>query len=135
MTTQGGRKQDSIWLQFERVIVPGKSGCRAICKSCNKEMMGIVSRMKDHYNQCNNINPVVPACPEPIEKPFPWMAKMPKKEASKSSSLSTFLTKTTSSEKHAIDLQLARFIYATNCPFNLVEYNEFKRLCEMLRPR
>ena len=38
----GGRRQDVIWLKFERTITPGKSGSKATCKSCRKQMQGIV---------------------------------------------------------------------------------------------
>ena len=47
-----GRKQDSCWQYFEKSTVPGKSGSRATCKSCNKEMQGLVVRMKVHLAQC-----------------------------------------------------------------------------------
>ena len=48
----GGRKQDPIWLHFERSTIPDKAGCRATCKYCKKLMMGIVEIMKTHMSQC-----------------------------------------------------------------------------------
>ncbi|CAH1977235.1 unnamed protein product [Acanthoscelides obtectus] len=44
------------------------------------------------------------------------------------------VVKTTCSEKKNIDIQVARFDYATSCAFRAVEHPEFKRLMEMLRP-
>ena len=52
----GGRKQDCIWMEFERSFIPGIAGVKAKCKSCSKEMMGIVSRMKKHIVQCKDLN-------------------------------------------------------------------------------
>ena len=48
--------------------------------------------------------------------------------------MKTFVKTTTANEKQAIDVQVARFIYATNSSFNLVENEEFLALIEMLRP-
>ena len=47
-----GRKQDIIWLNFDRVVVPGKKGYRAKCKKCAKEMQGLVVRLKQHSAAC-----------------------------------------------------------------------------------
>ena len=100
----GGRKQDTIWMQYDRVNIPGKSSYRAICRSCKKEMQGLVARMKDHYSQCHNeINKEDSACPQPTSTvtPFPWI---PKKQTSTVAPITNYITKTSSSEKHAIDL-------------------------------
>ncbi|XP_076050454.1 uncharacterized protein LOC143031004 isoform X2 [Oratosquilla oratoria] len=45
-----GRKKDPIWFSFERTK-KGK-GHRARCKNCNKEIQGIVHRMKRHLQLC-----------------------------------------------------------------------------------
>lgn len=46
-----GRKKDPIWISFER-ISKGK-GYRAKCKSCKKEIQGVLDRMKKHLEVCN----------------------------------------------------------------------------------
>lgn len=51
-----GRKSDSIWNYFEKSIaLPGRKGCRAVCKKCGKSMEGQVARMKKHYDKCLSI--------------------------------------------------------------------------------
>lgn len=48
-----GRKKDPIWIYFkEKNTISGK-GVKAICKSCNIEMMGIVARMRKHKEICS----------------------------------------------------------------------------------
>ncbi len=39
-----GRKKDPIWVPFQRVK-KGK-GYRAVCKTCNMEIQGVLERMK-----------------------------------------------------------------------------------------
>lgn len=48
--------------------------------------------------------------------------------------LDSFVTKTTRSEKEILDEQIARFIYATNSSFRVVEHEEFKKTVQLLRP-
>lgn len=48
-----GRTRDPVWLHFEEKIIPGLKGSKAVCKSCRKEMQGIVKRMKVHNQKCN----------------------------------------------------------------------------------
>lgn len=52
----------------------------------------------------------------------------------KSCRLDSFVTKTTKAEKEVLDEQIARFIYATNSSFRLVEHEEFKKTLQLLRP-
>ena len=53
-----GRKQDCVWLYFDKIKVVGKAGCRATCKKCGKEMQGLVARMKQHYDSCTDAHTV-----------------------------------------------------------------------------
>ena len=48
--------------------------------------------------------------------------------------LDGFVTKTTKSEKEVLDEQIARFIYATNSSFRLVEREQFIKMIRLLRP-
>ena len=52
----------------------------------------------------------------------------------KGKGLSSFVVRTSSTEKSAIDEQVARTIYATNSPFRFVEHPEFQKLMSMMRP-
>lgn len=46
-----GRKRDSIWEHFiELPKVIGKTGIRAKCRYCDKELQGLVARLKLHHN-------------------------------------------------------------------------------------
>ncbi|XP_060546381.1 uncharacterized protein LOC132711450 [Pantherophis guttatus] len=45
-----GRKRDPVWQYFNEVPLPiGKAGMCANCKHCNKEMQGLVARMRQHH--------------------------------------------------------------------------------------
>ena len=58
----------------------------------------------------------------------------PTKKQKTSVSIGSYIIKTSPEERNALDLQIARLVYATNSPFTLVEHKEFKKLIEMLRP-
>ena len=53
---------------------------------------------------------------------------------SKKQIMSQFIHRTTCSEKEQIDLQMAKYISATNTPFSAVQNSEFKKLVQLLRP-
>ena len=46
------RHTDPVWNNFVKIVTVGKTGSRAKCKSCNKEIQGIVSRLKLHTLSC-----------------------------------------------------------------------------------
>lgn len=47
-----GRKKDAVWIYFdEKKSASGKFN-KAVCKRCNKELMGLVARMKQHLETC-----------------------------------------------------------------------------------
>jgi len=46
-----GRKKDVIWHYY--IEKQGKKSKRAVCKKCGKEMQGLTSRMKSHFNKCS----------------------------------------------------------------------------------
>lgn len=48
-----GRKEDSIWQFYIKKTERNKLGCRAVCKKCNKEIQGLVQRLKAHHEICN----------------------------------------------------------------------------------
>lgn len=47
-----GRKEDSVWQFYLKTTDSKKSGCRATCKNCKKEIQGIVQRLKAHREIC-----------------------------------------------------------------------------------
>mgnify|MGYP000117808826 CR=1 FL=1 len=56
------------------------------------------------------------------------------KSSGSSSSLDTFITRTTPTVKRNLDHQVARFIYASNSAFRTVEHPQFLKLMHDLRP-
>lgn len=48
--------------------------------------------------------------------------------------MDNFVVRTSAAEKELIDEQAARFIYANNCPFRIVENPEFINFCNKLHP-
>ena len=49
-------------------------------------------------------------------------------------SITTFVVKTSKTEKVALDQQIANHIYVTNTPFRAVEHYQFIKMVRMLRP-
>ncbi|XP_073415149.1 uncharacterized protein [Dendrobates tinctorius] len=50
-----GRKRDPVWEYFNEAPSPiGKAGMCAKCKRCNKEMQGLVARMRQHHEKCGD---------------------------------------------------------------------------------
>ena len=49
-----GRKQDPIRIHFDRFETPGISVWKAKCTLCQKEMQGVVNRLKQHYAICSS---------------------------------------------------------------------------------
>ena len=128
-----GRKQDAVWLNFDRVRpTSGKSGFRAKCKDCGKEMQGLVARLKQHRGACltkiieldasNSSNMDLPT--NSTLPPSPPESKQ--KIKSNANSTSNFVVKTSSSQKEELDLQIVRYVYATDSPFSVVEHPQLK---------
>lgn len=187
-----GRKSDNVWNSFKKITVPGKTGCRAVCKVCEKEMQGLVERMKKHLDDCSkflffytfifypldsclrkcviNYDSAVfaslihaesmglttltvdvsvdgdrPTSSTPSTPTQKWK-RGPDDSIGSAGSTGTaitipkrmrmeeFIIRTPASTKDAIDIQLAKFMFATNMPFHAVDYPEFKNLLNMLRP-
>ena len=140
-----GRKSDHVWQYFETKNVAGKAGCRATCKKCGKEMQGLVARLKQHYHDCavvidySNVACADLDISQPdiqliSQKRISGTSSAPKTKKHKSSSMTNFVIQTSKTEKATIDLQIARFVCATNSPFSIVEHPEFLKLMAMLRP-
>ena len=46
------RQQDPVWKFFNRIKKDNNSGPWAVCKKCDKQMQGIVERLRKHYEEC-----------------------------------------------------------------------------------
>lgn len=59
---------------------------------------------------------------------------VPNVENNKRMNMNSYVIKTSSSQKSAFDMQIARYVYATNSAFQSVEHVEFKKMVSMLHP-
>ena len=154
----GGRPEDAIWQYFEKSVNPDKKGSRAKCIACGTPMQGLVQRMKTHrILNCKAVDRSSPSeailpsddnvarlkrvleslkdVVNPAQSSSSlFQVKSPAKKQKTSVSMGSYLIKTITCERSALDLQIARLVYATNSPFTLVEHKEIKKLIEMLRP-
>ncbi|XP_073413022.1 uncharacterized protein [Dendrobates tinctorius] len=157
-----GRKRDPIWVHFVEMPAAdlGKKGARAKCKYCQKDIQGLVCRLKSHYENCNqkgnedvdsdttNVNepPQLLMHQEPSTSGSNMACaardnqylgttstKQPKKKLCVQS-VEKFILKTTTSQKEHFDELIAKFIFATNSSFRLVEHPLFVQMIEGIRP-
>ena len=144
-----GLKRLPVWIYFDTKKEVGKAGCRATYKKCGKEMQGLVARLKQHYHECTIfidftddasadlciLNPDIQVLPHSKRNMSDIrLDSQAKKQKSVKSRMTNFVVQTSTTEKAAIDLQIARFVCATNSPFTIVEHPEFMMLMAMLRP-
>ena len=142
----------------------GKKGCRAKCKECGFELQGLVARMKDHKAKCMgkpdedsvtyegtadsasvigsqktisvgdlDDNSTLPSTSSSTTAADTTGTVSGPGGSAKIRCLDNFVTKTTKSEE-VLDEQSAKFIYATNSSFRIVEHEEFIRIIQLLRP-
>lgn len=121
-----GRKQDAIWNKFER-IKSGK-GYKAVCNTCKQSMQGLVERMKAHVRNCRGSSSAAAAADhshdtddiEVIEQQQPSQSETAAPTTStdyepprvgsgkrQRTSLSSFVVKTTRSEKEELDIAVS----------------------------
>ena len=123
--SSSGRKPDSSWQYFNKTVTPGMKGCKATCKSCNKTMQGIPSRMKEHLSKCipfakEQSSSLIPKPRDPAmppegivermkrifsqmkaddDDPFSSSIQSPAKKIKTHSSISSYVSETTASER------------------------------------
>ena len=114
------RIKDEIWKQFNEVTLANGT-IRAECKGCKASIVGLVSRMKTHFEACSKKR----AAPQNTtdDEPTPKQTKQ-----------STLPFLTSGTKQHAIHLQIARCIIATGSAFRSVENKQFKNMVQLLRP-
>ncbi|CAG4952689.1 unnamed protein product [Parnassius apollo] len=123
------KNQSLVWVNFIEVSnkASGKTGCRAECRKCGKSMQGLVNRLKKHLKTCNT--DVLPnpskehSCSnsEHVENELgPPLSPGPspsKKRKLEPKPIASYFSLTTSEQKEKLDKQIARAMFATNCPF------------------
>lgn len=151
-----GRKKDSIWIYFsEEPTISGK-GVKAKCKNCGKVLMGIVTRLRKHVEQClsydkNDVDDNQPhekiitketdastsMQTDVLEISRPTKRKMVEIENDANDSkknMNAYVIKTSKTQKQMLDEEVARYIYATNSAFHHVQHPQFKKMISALRP-
>ena len=114
------RTKDEIWKQFNEVTLANGT-IRAECKGCKASIVGLVSRMKTHFEACSKKR----AAPQNTtdDEPTPKQTKQ-----------STLPFLTSGTKQHETHLQIARCIIATGSAFRSVENKQFKNMVQLLRP-
>ena len=105
-----GRRKNEVWGSFNEVRVDGV--LRAKCKKCEETVVNNPERLKSHLTKCT-------ADGQPQAK------KMVQ------SVLSTVVNPT---KQHEVDMQVLRYLIASNTPFLQAENKEFVKMLNMLRP-
>ena len=136
---------------FIRQNCPVKPGVEQN-KNCWKEILRIVARIKQHYTDCTAAIYLTTDVSNYPNTPMPDIVKLEEREratspiildpptkshnpiVSRMESMDNLVMHTSGNEKPAIDLQIARFVCASNLPFSIVEHPEFFKLITMLRP-
>lgn len=128
---RGGRPIDPVWQHFYKVERDNNK-VYAKCKYCGNIRSNHVVRMKSHLSQClqnrssdlDEVNFASGSESKPTE---------PETQA-KRSKLDSFVVKTSGSSAQKLDLLVAKFFYANNIPFSVVEHATFQDLISALRP-
>ncbi|XP_047538459.1 uncharacterized protein LOC125072033 [Vanessa atalanta] len=152
------REKDPVWSYFSCTKTKN-TGLWARCKKCNKEMQGIINRMKSHVKVCQPQVKITEPDSQPStssssvqpqsqltivrqntgktievsEETGSGRKQLPTQSKILCLKNSEVIT-TTKEYKQKIDMQVGKYFYATNTPFNHVEHEEFKKLCALLRP-
>lgn len=115
---RGGRPIDLVWQHFHKVEKDGKQYSK--CKNCGNIRASCVDRMKSHVEQCLQ------------EKPnLEEISEMSEIESVACASSATAGAKKVKLD-HKLDLLVAKFFYANNIPFNVVEHRTFQDLISAL---
>ena len=130
---KGGRPKDPIWQHFTEIQKEKQNVAK--CNECGYVLAGKPNRMKGHFEKCkrdhgNASDAKVPQKRNRSESP-------PSKRLAVSDSLlqpQINVIKTSSDKKGELDLQIAKFFYACNIPFNVAEHTEFLKTIKLLRP-
>ena len=158
---KGGRPKDIVWEQF--FCLKEDKKIMAKCKRCNYIMSNRVDRMKTHAAKCLKTKTVqtesesgkeadvsendnvelqkdqeksdsCSTVPEEMTCPDDTGTHQSKRPRTMQTNIGEYIVKTNSDYKHELDVQVAKFFFACNIPFNAVEHKEFITLVKNLRP-
>ena len=105
------KEKEGVWFYFEKTVVPGKTGCKASRRACDKTIQGLVPRMKQHHEgyvgapntgDTTNTSDSEISLPSPRKQATPPTPILAKK---KSCNLDDFVMQTSVMDKLIINLQ------------------------------
>lgn len=145
----GGRGRDGIWQHYTEMRTIGKTGSRAECKKCKKQIQGIVSRLKTHHNECNKDYSVMEVDNQdqqgssnesnarvtgPVRRSLDSSTCSISKKSRISTGMNDFVIVTSKEKTEEINMYLAEMIAACNIPFMFVDHPSFLKFCNSMRP-
>ena len=153
-----GRKQHPIWVCFTR-DASCSTNIKGTCKGCGEKVQGVIPRLEKHAACCRRLSALglyganmlsssssssssssqsasQPDSPQVSQAPGNEAAVDPAEPQRKKLCLQTTLpvVRTGGKEHSELNDQLCRFIVSANCPFSLVEDEEFVKFVRLLRP-
>eukprot|EP00667_Euglena_gracilis_P029254 EG_transcript_38407 len=102
------RNEDNVWKIFTKYKPAGKSYNWGRCNGCQKELPGLVDRLREHADTC-----------EALQEKGMWASSQPPTKKIKQTVL-TFGA--TTIEVDRLERQVGRFVFGTNSPFKIVQH-------------
>lgn len=137
---KGGRPTDTVWQHFLKVDNEGKPGSKyAKCKHCGNIQLGKADRMRKHILSCQTQRTPVADntfkdCGISSNEITEIETEMPSKKLKTQQCLDSHVIRTKKSDIEKLNLLVAKFFFANNIPFNIVEHHTFKELVSALHP-
>lgn len=135
-TIRGGRPGDPIRQHFQKL-----DGSKSKCVDCKENVSNKIERLRAHRKRCPKATPEVSVltgvkrvAPDIDSDDEDTECLPPPPKRTLQSQMSAYSVKTDSAMATSLDLQIARYFYACNIPFNVAEQSEFKAMISMLRP-
>ena len=108
-------------------------GSKLRCIDCNYSVSNKIERLRNHRKRYRSSSCTTQLEPDLILEPSPQPSPI-KRPKTYQPQMSSFTMKTDFSAAKQLNLQIARFFYACNIPFNVAENKEFKSMIALLRP-
>ena len=126
----GGRPTDLVWQHFHKIKIDGKHCAK--CKNCGTVRANRVDRMKTHIAQClKKKESITLSCADDEVNVDEPELEMPSKKVKPNP---FFVIRTSTDATHKMDILVAKFFYANNIPFNVVEHPTLQNMVSALRP-
>ena len=137
---------DPIWKHFDR-DASNHRNIKATCRTCGLQLQGVKKRLEKHVESCQKIikehadntndsaeskNEVHNIQDEMTSGDKNDTPNPPKRL--KTGTLDDVVVSTKRTENDEINLQMTRFILASNSAFSVANNTEFHKFCKMLRP-